>query len=80
MTHNTLNQAGSLLSRANDDKPLFPISIKFHESLVLQEQVYKDDTPITICDRLVCKYPQYLNQWSKELRRILQHYIEFEIN
>jgi len=57
MTQNVNNQVGSLLSRAHDDKPLFPISIKFHESLILQDLVYKDDTPITICDRLSSKYP-----------------------
>lgn len=61
-------------------KCLFPLSIRLSESEILSEQVYKDDTPVTICDRLYQSYPDKLSKLPKDARKELQNYIEYEIN
>ena len=76
---------GCLLSRQAKTieqtlKPLFEVKVKLTESLIVSETVFKDDTPITICDRLVSKNQRHLGHLQKETRKLLQQYIEFEVN
>lgn len=76
---------GCLLSRQAKTiettlKPLFEVKVKLSESLVVSETVFKDDTPITICDRLIQKNQKHLGHLQKETRKLLQSYVEFEVN
>lgn len=59
---------------------LFEIKVKLHEDLCLVENVYKEDTPITIFDRIFSKHQDLLGSLPKEARKMLQTFIEFEVN
>jgi hypothetical protein len=61
-------------------RPLFKVKVKLDPNTCLVEGVYKDDTPITIFDRMHLNNQKHLGHLNKETRKQLQLYIEFEIN
>lgn len=76
---------GCLLSRQSQKtesnlRSLFEIRVKLDLTTELLEKVYKDDTPITIFDRLASKFPKKLGNLTRDTRKQLQHHIEFEVN